>query len=141
MDLRRTGHVPSVKAVMTPFPWSVEADEPVERARALMREHGIHHLPVTEAGRPAGVVRDDDLDGAAGDGATTVGEVFSRRAYVVELDAALDSVLLHMAEHHLDAAVVVRRGRLAGIFTATDACRCFGEWLRDTFDPSGGEAA
>lgn len=139
MDLRRVHRVPPVKTVMTPFPWSVDADASVSRARALMREHEIHHLPVTESGRPAGVVRDVDLEGRAE--ADAVREVFSRRAYVVELDAGLDGVLLHMAEHHLDSALVVRHGRLSGIFTATDACRCFGEWLRDTFEPGGGEAA
>lgn len=139
MDLRRLDRVPPVKAVMTPFPWSVGAEATVGRARTLMREHQIHHLPVTEHGRPAGVVRDVDLAERAD--SETVGEAFSRRAYVVELDAGLDAVLLHMAEHHLDSALVVRHGRLAGIFTATDACRCFGEWLRDTFAPGGGEAA
>ena len=139
MDLRRVDHVPPVKAVMTPFPWSVDAQETVGRARALMREHAIHHLPVTEEGRPAGVVRDVDLAGSPEE--VRIREVFSRRAYVVELDAGLDAVLLHMAEHHLDSALVVRHGRLAGIFTATDACRCFGEWLRETFAPGGGEAA
>ena len=36
-----------------------------------------------------------------------------------------DRVLLHMADEHIGCALVVKDGRLAGIFTTTDACRVF----------------
>lgn len=35
---------------------------------------------------------------------------------------------------------VTRHDRLAGIFTASDACRVLGEWLRERF-PRGDDAA
>ena len=49
--------------------------------------------------------------------------------YVVDLEQPLREVLRHMAERHIGAAVITAHGRLAGIFTATDACRAFAEHL------------
>ncbi len=46
-----------------------------------------------------------------------------------------------MAENRLDAALVVKKGRLAGIFTLTDACRCFAEHLRRRFPPDSDDEA
>ncbi len=69
-----------------------------------------------------------------------VGDVCAS-AYVVDLDEPLDNVLLAMADRHIDAALVVRQGKLVGIFTMTDACRSFGEHLRDHFHPPKGDDA
>ena len=121
---------------MTPFPWSVEADATVEQARLFLREHRIHHLPVTDGGRLAGLVSDRDIrDPAARE--TRVRDVL-REAYVVDLETRLDEVLLHMSAHRLGSAIVTREGRLAGVFTTTDACRHFAEFLREQFRRSGG---
>ena len=38
--------IPSIKAVMTPFPYAVEADEPLARALEVMEQHDIRHLPI-----------------------------------------------------------------------------------------------
>jgi hypothetical protein len=46
-----------------------------------------------------------------------------------------------MAKRRLGAALVVKDGRLAGIFTLTDACQCFAESLRERFPPAGGDEA
>ena len=60
--------------------------------------------------------------------------------YVVEMNAPLDEVAREMAERHIGSAVVVRHGKLAGIFSTVDACRLLAEILRDRF-PDGPEAA
>ena len=60
------------------------------------------------------------------------------QAYTVDLAERLDNVLLYMAEHHIESALVTKKGRLAGLFTVTDACRHFGIWLRAQFAPRGG---
>lgn len=139
--------MPTVKAVMTPFPHSVDADASLAQARAVMLEHEIRHLPVKgEHGDLIGVLTDRDLKraldpdlGLPAREELLVRDVFVRDGYVVELHAPLDRVLLNMAERHIGSALVVHRGRLAGIFTATDACRAFGELLRDRFGPSPGD--
>jgi CBS domain-containing protein len=35
---------------MTPFPYAIDIDAALTAAQALMAEHGIRHLPVTEDG-------------------------------------------------------------------------------------------
>lgn len=137
-------HMPAVKSVMTPFPYSIDVAEPIDRARRLMRQHAIRHLPVTERRELAGVVSERQLIGAApgGDGRPpTVGDVCSREPYVVDLAEPLSNVLFRMAEEHLESALVTRRGKLVGIFTASDACRAFADFLVAELGPGGGTDA
>jgi CBS domain-containing protein len=72
---------------------------------------------------------------------TRVRDVMVRDAYVVDLETRLDEVLHHMSMHHLGSAIVTREGKLAGVFTTTDACRHFAEYLREQFRRSGGDDA
>ena len=135
--------IPPVKAVMTPFPYHVEIDAPLERARAMMREHSIGHLPVMEQGSLVGILRIRDLQSpaATGDG-VRVREICSAEPpYVVGLSEPLDRLLLRMAEQGFDAALVVKDDKLAGIFTVSDVCEQFGMLLRKLFPPKGDDAA
>lgn len=139
--------IPHIKSVMTPFPFSVEAGSCLEDARRQMEEHDIHHLPVTRGARPVGLISASELRraereaGAAGAAAVEVGQVCSREIYVVELEEPLDNVLLHMARERIGSTLVVREGRLAGIFTTVDACRLFAEHLRRDQSVGGDDAA
>jgi acetoin utilization protein AcuB len=129
--------IPTIQAVMTPFPHSVDADSPLRLARQMMLEHEVRHLPVVRRGRLAGVLSDRDLKraldpdlGLPPKNELLVDEVMVHDAYVVETTTPLDEVLLEMADGHIGSALVVKREKLVGIFTATDACRVFGEHLR-----------
>ena len=131
-----------VRSVMTPFPYSIDADEMVPEARAQMADHGIRHLPVTRGGALVGIVSERDLRLliAAGSGLSSeftmrVGDVCGDDVYVVDLHEPLERVLFHMADQHLGSALVERKGKLVGIFTSTDACRCFAEHLSDREPP------
>ncbi len=53
--------MPTVKVAMTPFPWSIDIDAPLSHARAMMTEHDIHHLPVTERGALVGVISEREV--------------------------------------------------------------------------------
>jgi len=139
--------IPPIKAVMTPFPYSIRIDEGLNAARLMMEERRIRHLPVIEGSTLAGVISDRDIKLALTPGIggpdqerLTVGDVCGRAPYIVELSEPLDSVLLRMATDHVDAALVVKEGRLAGIFTLTDVCRAYGRMLRTLF-PSGSDDA
>ena len=46
-----------------------------------------------------------------------------------------------MAQNHIGCALVVKNGRLAGIFTTTDACRHYSELLRTIHAPGDGNDA
>lgn len=148
MHAKRPERIPSIKAVMTPFPWHVHLDDRLGHAREMMREHGIRHLPVTDDGELVGIVTDRDIglvENATRERvereALRVRDACVPDAYVVELSAPLDGVLREMAERHIDSALVVKRGRLAGIFTSTDVCRHFEQFLRMFFDRGSDDVA
>jgi acetoin utilization protein AcuB len=146
---REVDRIPSTRSVMTPFPHWVEVDDSLLRARELMVRHDIRHLPVKRGDALVGVLSDRDLkralDPALGyppKEELFVRDVYMPEAYVVDVGEPLDRVLEHMATHHIGSALVTLNGRLAGIFTATDACRVFCEHLRALFPPrTGGDAA
>jgi len=136
-------HIPSIRSVMTAFPYFVEVDDSLVRARNLMVEHEIRHLPVQHQGKLVGVLTDRDLkralDPALGlppKQELFVREVFIREAYVVDGGEPLDTVLDYMASNHIGSVLVTKGTKLAGILTATDACRLLCEHLR-AFGPQG----
>jgi acetoin utilization protein AcuB len=138
--------IPPLKAVMTAFPYYIEGDQPVAKAREMMAEHGIRHLPVVKDGKLVSVVTDRDIRLATRRVADPVDvrgmvvrEVPGRDAYIVELTEPLDVVVLHMARHRTDAALVVKNDRLVGIFTMTDACHFLGDLLRALFPRDHGD--
>lgn len=132
---------------MTPFPHSVGPDTTVGEARTIMDRHQIRHIPVHDGDDIVGMVSDRDLrfaEGLLARGWTrtiTVGEVCSREPYVVDLDEPIDNVLMTLAERHIGSAIVTRHGKLAGVFTAGDACRCLAEHLRERFPRHSDDAA
>ena len=146
MDLGRLDRMPSVKVAMTPFPWSIDIDAPLSSARAMMAEHEIHHLPVTEHGALVGVIsgREVELGTAIAQARDASRDPLVRaacvlQAYAVEDTEPLDGVLAIMARDRLGSALVTRRGKLVGVFTVTDACQLLADWLRSSFPAAGGD--
>ena len=145
---RKPERIPTVKWAMTPFPWFIHVDDRLARAKQVMREQDIRHLPVTRDGELVGVVTQRDVQLAesitpepAQREALTVEDVSALEPYVVDIGDRLDHVLLEMAKRRIGSALVTRQGKLAGIFTVTDACRAFGEFLRSMFPEGPDEAA
>ena len=141
-------HIPTVAAVMTPFPFSVDVSDSTLRARDMMAEHGVRHLPVVKNHKLLGILTDRDLKRALDPdlGLPPKDELFVRDVYlpdpyIVEDLSPLDDVLEHMATHHIGSALVTKHGRLAGIFTSTDACRVYCEHLRRLFPRTVGTDA
>jgi acetoin utilization protein AcuB len=132
---------------MTPFPWFIQVDDRIEQAVSLMREQDIRHLPVTRDGELVGIVTERDIQLAESMAADSSGrkilvrEVCAFEPYVVDIGDRLDGVLLEMARRRIGSALVVKQGKLAGIFTATDACRAFGDFLRAMFPKGPGNEA
>jgi acetoin utilization protein AcuB len=135
-------------AAMTPFPWFIHIEDGLDRAKQVMAEHQIRHLPVTQEGELVGVVTERDiqlLESTAADpgerDALRVRDASILDAYVVDVSEPLDRVLLEMAKRHIGSALVVKNKKLAGIFTATDACRAFAEFLQVLFPRNDGDEA
>ena len=61
--------------------------------------------------------------------------------YIVDLATPLAAVVRHMAAQRIGSAVMIRRGKLAGVFTANDACRAFADYLEDITTIDGEDGA
>lgn len=148
MELARLKHMPAIKVAMTPFPYSVEIDDPVSVAEEQMEAHGLRHLPVSEKGELVGIVTDRDIarhvNAALPDAdrkRIAIRGVCKTGVYVVDVSAPLDEVLLHLAEHHIGSAIVVKQvgdtSKLAGILTLSDVCTLLAKVLRERFEEVG----
>ena len=128
--------IPPVESVMTSLVLSVEIDERVRAAEDIMIDHEIRHLPVTDSGMLVGVLSDRDIaflsSAVEADlkQLLLVRDVCSLDVYSVERDEPLDRVLSEMSDRHIGSAIVTDGGKVVGVFTATDACRHFAEYLR-----------
>lgn len=141
-------HRPMLKLLMTPFPHSIELDAPLSDALEKMQAHAFHHLPVTDAHRLVGVISERDIKSwqvgrlsQADDEVPSVRNLYIHDAYIVDINEPLDNVLLEMATRHIGSALVTRKGNLAGVFTSNDACRGFGEFMRERFPHDDGNDA
>lgn len=123
----------TIQKYMTPMPHTIGAKIPIQTARAIMREYGIRHLPVQEAGKLVGILSDRDVKLASGFTDAhhlTVDEVMSQDPYTVSLNAPLNLVVAEMAEMKYGCAIICQdNGKVAGIFTAVDALRILSETL------------
>ncbi len=132
---------PTLKTAMTPFPYSIDVSASFEEASELMGHHNVRHLPVTAEHKVVGMITDRDMTSAmhvhsksgAAAGELNVRDLYIADPYVVSVDEPLDNVLLTMAERHIGSAIVTKANKLVGLFTSVDACRAFGEYLREHF--------
>jgi CBS domain-containing protein len=132
-------------SVMTPFPFYVEPGDSLRRARELMVQHEVRHLPVLKAHELVGILTDRDIKRALDPDLRLpprdelfVRDVYVPQPYVVDTAAPLDDVLEHMSARHIGSALVTKHGRLVGIFTALDACRVYCQHLRRLYPPRTG---
>ncbi len=123
---------------MTPFPYTVEITQTLEEARELMAEHDLRHLPVSEDEELLGVVSDRDIKWAldpvvdfGADKRLKVEDILRKDPYVVDLNTNLEVVLEEMIKRKIGSVLVTKNGRLAGIFTTSDACAAYLKLLRE----------
>jgi acetoin utilization protein AcuB len=136
--------IPIVGAVMTSFPYFVGADDPVAKLETMMDDHGIRHLPVQENGKLVGIVSERDLHHRVSRDAVIdlkanlrARDVMIADPYVASFHTPLNEVVSQMALRRIGSAIILRRGKLAGILSALDVCRIFAEYLASTFPPGG----
>ena len=146
--MKRLKKMPVVGAVMTSFPYFVDADDPVNRLEKLMDEHAIRHLPVQEKGKLVGIVSERDLHHLINRQAATelklkfqARDVMVADPYVAAFNTPLSEVLSQLVLRHIGSVIVTRRGKLAGILSAIDVCRIFAEYLEERFAPASGDDA
>jgi len=141
--------IPTLATTMTPFPYSIDINEPLNDAIDMMEKQGFHHLPVTEDGKLVGVLTDRDIKFVASPFSSAsledelyVKDIYSSRTYVVDIHTSLDNVLKIMADKHLGSALVTKNEKLAGILTHNDVFRKFADVLiKLKAKPDGNDAA
>lgn len=122
----------TVADAMTPQPHTIGRDQTLALAHEMMRNHRVRHLPVLEHGEIIGVLSQRDLyflESISGVDVAKdkVEDAMSSDCYTVAPDALVSEVAAKMATEKIGSAVVVERGRVIGIFTATDALRVLGK--------------
>lgn len=125
---------PQVIAFMTPFPYSIGVDAPLEQAHKLMREHQFRHLPVTSGEAIVGILTDRDIKlilgpelGSPDERQLKVRDAYIERPCIVPASTPVSTVARTMAENHIGSAIVTKNDKLVGIFTVTDACRALAQ--------------
>ncbi len=127
----------TVGALMTAQPFTIGRRESLETAHRLMREQRIRHLPVLERGELIGIVTQRDLyflETIRGVDLEEdiVEDAMTTDTYAVAPDTPIGAVAKNMARHRYGCAVVLERGKVAGIFTVTDALRLVSALAPDT---------
>jgi CBS domain-containing protein len=111
---------PQIAALMTRHPIAIGPNESVEVAATLMRSCRVRHLPVLEDGTLVGILSVRDV--LAAEGTPRVGAVMSQAPVeTIAPDASVTEGVERLLSRHISCLPVLSEGRIAGIFTATDA--------------------
>ncbi len=126
---------PRIRDIMTPSPHTIGVDQSLFRAREMMRDHHVRHLPVLRGGRLVGIVTERDVALVEAleeldEREVLVEEAMTSDVYAVRPEQTLDVVVEHMAKHKLGSAIVAEGERVLGVFTSVDALRLLARELR-----------
>jgi CBS domain-containing protein len=130
---------------------AIASDMALSNAKSLMEESEVHHLPVLDDGRLAGILSRGDVRGAW---ASEVPSLFHHEHHwllagkpvrrfmtpdpvTVAPTATVTDACLRMLEHDIGGLPVVERGQLVGILTTSDLLHCYLDYDRSTRGTSG----
>ncbi len=140
MKLSDYNQMPTVAALMKPFPYFAQPDDTVAQINRLMKQHDIRHVPIKQGERVVGIISERDLRWMRSPALLLpdpeeipVAHVQINNPYTVEITTPLNIVLQEMSERKIGAAVVVKSGQLEGIVTVTDICSALAELLTAQF--------
>lgn len=122
-----------VEDYTTPSPVTATLETSIADILSLMEENGIRHVPIVDKECPVGIVSDRDtrlVQRLAGADLLTARDIMVREPFVVAPQDALEDVALAMGRQRIGSAIVTEGGRIAGIFTLTDALNALIEIVR-----------
>jgi len=117
---------------------TVDANDSMQTAMKLMKEHGIRMLPVLKNGKLNGIVTDRDLKRTSASDATTlavhellyiistlkVEKIMTPKPITVPFDFTVEETAEVLLHHKISGAPVMdRKGNLIGIITESDLFR------------------
>ncbi len=126
-----------VEKVMSRAPHTLESNRSVGAVLGLMREYGISHVPILEAGKLVGMVSMEDIlqniywpqrhqtqGDMVGEKIETLGVavkgIMSSPAITVDPKTSLQAAEKKMHEHNISCVAVVANERLVGVVTKLD---------------------
>jgi len=132
-----------VRTRMTANPFTVTPDNSVPEAQAVMRQHGVRHVPVVSGGRVVGVLSKSDVAAALPSPATSlsaaeltylvgklkVGAVMSSQPITISPDALLEEAARAMRDNKVQMLPVVAGDELVGVITESAILDAFIELL------------
>jgi CBS domain-containing protein len=135
----------TVEARMTRSVVTMDEDQSLREAIALMQRHRIRHVPIVSGDAILGILTDRDvkratpslLSGVSQEefdrvlSTTTVSHVMTRNPYTITLSTSLRDAVKLMLDRRFSSLPVVEAGRLIGILTITDLLRTLHEMLED----------
>ena len=124
----------SVAEIMTAQPYTLSPDDSLAKARELMAQHHIRHIPVVSGdGCLVGVVTQRDVLAAADSSVlpdqpahqaeeryVALSSVMTSPVQTVDENASLRGTAMHMQKNKLGCLPVMRDERLVGIITDSD---------------------
>jgi acetoin utilization protein AcuB len=126
--------IPNVERYMTRGPYAIAAGDNLLRAKSLMQNHAIRHLPVVSGTDLVGVVSDRDIAVLEAVPGVVLAHVEAARVMAKPLAVrgqdSVDEVSALMADNKCDCVVVQRGAEVVGIFTATDALQALADIVR-----------
>lgn len=120
---------------MSEAPRTIDVNDSVAHAHAMMRDGRFRHLPVTEGGKLVGVVSDGDLlfceTVISGDAAKiAVRDAMRPHPYTVAPEVPLDEVVDEMSRRKIGSTIAIKDGEIVGIFTSIDAQKALADVLK-----------
>jgi len=124
-----------VRELMIPNPITIAHDQTVEQAMALMGRYKVRRLPVTKAGKLAGIVSDRDVRQLAGRPSIKlpkseldeayrnlpVEEIMTPNVLTIREFDTLQSAITSLLENRISGLPVVdQQGALVGMLSETD---------------------
>jgi acetoin utilization protein AcuB len=116
-----------LKDVMSRQVQTIRAKEPLERARALIRLHGIHHLVVVDGRSVVGLVSDDALQRGEAEGIARVEDVMLRHVVTGTPQLTVREAANLMRGRAVGAIPLLDKRRLVGIVTVSDLLDLLGK--------------
>ena len=115
-----------VREVMTREVLTIGPETPCDKARRLMDEHRIRHLPVVAEGRLVGMVSDRDVRSAAVQSSGAIaGRIMTPDPVTVTPETRVEHAAQLMLAGRFGSLPVADGDALAGIVTYTDLLRAF----------------
>jgi acetoin utilization protein AcuB len=114
-----------VRDVMTRRVVVIGPETPCDKARLIMDQHRIRHLPVVAAGKLVGIVSDRDVRSAAHESPGTIAaRIMTPDPVTVTSETRIEHAARIMVDARFGSLPVVD-GSLVGIVTYTDLLRAF----------------